>query len=304
MIGKEIFRNLDQRDPDKQTPQRDIFCEVTLWGATTIRMQDILKVARVYHTSLTSCIVRDVVMLLMALARGAYAMAHHRNGNRDPKVTLVRAHSYLTDNAIIDEYGPKIGAHGVAVYHALNRFADRQTGICWPKIKTIGARILLSESSVKRSLQTLKAVGLITIDPRWSDDGDPTSNLFTLIPLATLAKRQQAAAAAAESPTVAVSDGGGVPLDPPPITEGGEVGSEGTHHAEQDTQNKNTSSSSDDEKMVEHKNTCPHPQHDVSHFDGMSICYHCWTILEERGVVAASHEVHTPAEEVPCIPAA
>ena len=105
-------------------------------------------------------------------------MARHGYSARDPKVTLVRAHSYLTDNAIIDEYGPKIGAHGVAVYHALNRFADRQTGICWPKIKTIGARILLSESSVKRSLQTLKVVGLITIDPRWSEDGDRTSNLF------------------------------------------------------------------------------------------------------------------------------
>ena len=71
-------------------------------------------------------------------------MAYHRFGSRDPKVKLVRAHSYLTDNAIIDDFGPKIGAHGVAVYHALNRFADRQTGECWPKIKKIGAKLRLS----------------------------------------------------------------------------------------------------------------------------------------------------------------
>ena len=225
-------------------------------------------------------------------------MARHGYSARDPKVTLVRAHSYLTDNAIIDEYGPKIGAHGVAVYHALNRFADRQTGICWPKIKTIGARILLSESSVKRSLQTLKAVGLITIDPRWSDDGDRTSNLFTLIPLATVAKRQQAAAEVVESPAAPVTDGGGISENPPPIMDAGEVGPKQTlSESEQSPENKNTSSSSDDEKMVEHTTPCPHPDPEVSHFAGLTICYHCWSVLPERREMDEQLIMHRATED-------
>ena len=224
-------------------------------------------------------------------------MARYGRNARDPKVTLVRAHSYLTDNAIIDDYGPKIGAHGVAVYHALNRFADRQTGVCWPKIKTIGARLLLSESSVKRALHTLKAVGLITIDPRWSDDGDPTSNLFTLIPLATVAKRQQVSAEVAASLDAPLTEGGGVTENPPGVTDIGEVGPEGTHHAEQDTMNKISSDVSDETETPKTENPCPHPDIEVSHFAGLTICYHCWRILPEERV-RAEHDRTQPWEHL------
>jgi GntR family transcriptional regulator len=223
-------------------------------------------------------------------------MARYGRNSRDPRVTLVRAHSYLTDNAIIDEYGPKIGAYGLAVYHALNRFADRQTGICWPKIKTIGARILLSESSVKRALHTLKKVGLITIDPRWSDDGDRTSNLFTLIPLATIAKREQAAADIEISPPAQTMDGGGFSADPPPITETGEVGSAGTL-SEQEPENKISSHESDGTENATTRNTCSHPANEVSRFAGMTICYHCWSLLPERDVIP-DHQASQYAEEI------
>ena len=215
-------------------------------------------------------------------------MAYHRFGSRDPKVKLVRAHSYLTDNAIIDDFGPKIGAHGVAVYHALNRFADRQTGECWPKIKKIGAKILLSESSVKRALHVLKAVGLITIDPRWSEDGDRTSNLYTLIPVATVSHRHQEAAV---TPVEKACDGGGSTVNPPPLTGAAEVGSAGTL-SEQDSLNNSAPSIADAEKTTRTTSTCTHPASEVSRFDGMSICHHCWSILEE-GTMGADHgEVH------------
>ena len=213
-------------------------------------------------------------------------MAYHRYGSRDPKVKLVRAHSYLTDNAIIDDFGPKIGALGVAVYHALNRFADRQTGECWPKIKKIGAKLLLSESSVKRALHVLKAVGLITIDPRWSEDGDRTSNLYTLIPIATVSQRQHEAARA---PVEAVCDGGGSTGNPPPLTSAAEVGSAGTL-SEQDSLN-NTSSALADTTKTTRTATCTHPAPEVSRFDGMTICHHCWSILKEDLIVAENGEV-------------
>ena len=214
-------------------------------------------------------------------------MARYARSGRDPKVTLVRAHSYLTDNAIIDDYGPKIGAYGVAVYHALNRFADRQTGVCWPKIKTIGARLRLSESSVKRALLILKSVGVITIDPRWSEDGDRTSNLFTLIPLATVAERTQSTPIVADAPAEPVPDGGGgVTQNPPPMSPERTVGSPGTSSEQSPPLNKNTSPFCSEEKNTQHHHACSHPAPEVSHFAEMSICHHCWTILPDHGATA------------------
>ena len=218
-------------------------------------------------------------------------MAYHRYGNRDPKVKLVRAHSYLTDNAIIDDFGPKIGAHGVAVYHALNRFADRQTGECWPKIKKIGAKLWLSESSVKRALHVLKAAGLITIDPRWSEDGDRTSNLYTLIPVAKVAEREQEGT---RSPGKTVRDGGGATVNPPPPAGETEVGSAGTL-SEQDSLN-NTSPSMVDTAKTTRTRTCIHPTLEISRFDGISICHHCWSILEEDTIGAENVEVQKYAD--------
>ena len=214
-------------------------------------------------------------------------MAYHRYGSRDPKVKLVRAHSYLTDNAIIDDFGPKIGAHGVAVYHALNRFADRQTGECWPKIKKIGAKLRLSESSVKRTLHVLKAVGLITIEPRWSEDGDRTSNLYTLIPVARVAERHQEGT---RTPDETVGDGGGSTGNPPPLAGETEVGSAGTL-SEQDSLNKTSPSIADAVKTTRIR-TCIHPTWEVSRFDGISICHHCWSILEEHTIVGENGEVN------------
>ena len=85
MIGKEIFSNLGQHDPDMQTPQRDIFSEVPLWGATAIRMQCILS-----GCSIISHLVRivhhaDVAMVLMAVATGEHAHGtDHRHSETRP----------------------------------------------------------------------------------------------------------------------------------------------------------------------------------------------------------------------------
>src|SRR6266705_1845665 len=70
MIGKEFFSNLGHRDPDMQTPQRENFSRVALWGAPAIRMQCILS-----GCSIISHLVRivhhaDVAMHLMAVATG------------------------------------------------------------------------------------------------------------------------------------------------------------------------------------------------------------------------------------------
>ena len=54
-------------------------------------------------------------------------------------------------------------------------------GLCWPAIKTIGAELGLSRSTVKRALDDLCKAGLLQKDPRWRENGSYTSNLYRLL---------------------------------------------------------------------------------------------------------------------------
>ena len=96
-------------------------------------------------------------------------------------VILKRAHFFSIDNDIIDVHAKTIGAIGIAIYAVLARYANCRTGECWPAIARIQRTLKLGRSSVKRYLQRLEAAALITVEARWSDDGDRTSNLYTLL---------------------------------------------------------------------------------------------------------------------------
>jgi Helix-turn-helix domain len=66
-----------------------------------------------------------------------------------------RPYSFRVDNIIIDEYGEKIGAIGVAIYNVLARHADRVTGICYPSIRLIAKKLALGRTTVKKYLRIL-----------------------------------------------------------------------------------------------------------------------------------------------------
>jgi len=96
------------------------------------------------------------------------------------QVIPLRPHTFRLDNIIIDDYAAEIGALGVAVYTVLQRYADRTTGQCWPSVATIARLLRLSKNCVKKYLHRLARLGLITIAPRVTADGDHTSNLYTV----------------------------------------------------------------------------------------------------------------------------
>jgi len=111
------------------------------------------------------------------------------------------------DTSIVAAYGPQIGAHGIAVYVALATHASHDTQACWPSIQRIASLTKLGRSTVKRALRTLEATGLVHIQARQDGEGDPTSNLYTLLdPTVRMLPQQD------------TQEEGGLPQNPPPVT--------------------------------------------------------------------------------------
>lgn len=84
---------------------------------------------------------------------------------------------------VLDQHGAAIGPNGIAVYMALVRFANNETQAASPAVPRIAKAIGLSERTVQRTLALLETAGLIAITPRYTEDGDRTSNLYTLLDL-------------------------------------------------------------------------------------------------------------------------
>jgi DNA-binding MarR family transcriptional regulator len=207
-------------------------------------------------------------------------------------VVLKRAHFFSIDNDIIDVHAKSIGALGLAIYTVLARFANRRTGECWPAIARIQRTLKLGRSTVKRYLHRLEAAGLIAVEERWSDDGDRTSNLYTLLNPDPTAMAEQTRMA---SPTPTVLDvdceGGGVTEIPPPVAQQEEGGS-AANPQEPDPQNPKQRTTPDAALLqkTDRQNTCGHPTAEQSRIDGMAICYHCWSIIEDTSTTTCHDE--------------
>jgi DNA-binding MarR family transcriptional regulator len=198
-------------------------------------------------------------------------------------VILKRAHFFSIDNDIIDVHAKSIGAIGVAIYTVLARYANRRTGECWPTIPRIARMLDLGRSTVKRYLHRLQKAGLISIEERWDEEGDRTSNRYTLLapdPEAIATRQQQSASSVvlAGPPT---TERGGSATDRPsgPCDAVGEspMSPEPTDPPNQQKETTNTSAALG---QTARQKTCPHPESEVHRFsDGITICFHCFALL-------------------------
>ncbi len=220
-------------------------------------------------------------------------------------ITLKRAHFFSIDNDILDVHAKTIGGVGVLVYVALARYANRTTGECWPAIDRIARTLQLARSTVKLYLRRLEAAGLITITERRDAAGDPTSNCYTLLDPspAAVAKRQAAKAASAapgpeggrppaDPPPAACQPTGGSPADPQPSS----PEQKEENHAEcsrteetpktppgtdlRHTYDKSSQPRTAARPKTPPENPCPHPLEERSYFGDITVCQHCWTMLD------------------------
>jgi hypothetical protein len=126
--------------------------------------------------------------------------------SRSPRTRRTGQWCWL-DTSIVAAYGPQIGANGIAIYVALATYARHDTQTCFPSIKRLASLVHLSRATVKRTLRTLEKCGLVNTQARQDGEGDPTSNLYTLLDPAVCLLPQQ------DTP-----EGGGLTETLPPVT--------------------------------------------------------------------------------------
>jgi hypothetical protein len=191
-------------------------------------------------------------------------------------IKLKPGHRFSIDDDIIDIHAKTIGAIGVAIYAMLARFAKRRTGECWPTIGRIARTLDLARSTVKVYLRKMEAAGLIAIEERQDPQGDPTSNLYTLLDPSPEAidQRRETAAAALEGGRP-VDDRPGRPADDPKPS---------SLREEEQRLNQDTDASAAEKDEQPHprrmENPCPHPLEERSTFGEIVICQHCWTLID------------------------
>ncbi len=86
---------------------------------------------------------------------------------------------FWIEDAVIDRYGPHIGAIGVAVYAYLARRADRQ-GVCFPSYQTVAQQLNLSRRTVITYVRLLEQHGLLVAATRGAPKGR-RANAYRLV---------------------------------------------------------------------------------------------------------------------------
>jgi hypothetical protein len=201
-----------------------------------------------------------------------------------------RPYSFRVDNIIIDDYGEKIGAFGIAIYNVLARHADRVTGICYPCIGTIAKKLRLGRTTVKKYLRILLNHCLIAISARLSDAGDPTSNLYMLLDPSpekvALRRRQLEALLRPQEGTFTLdppedSTNGGRSLDDP-LPDLHATDPQSPADPEQVfSLNKNNGTSFVALLPTERQKNCQHHASDIAYLsDDIIYCRHCYSLLD------------------------
>jgi len=76
---------------------------------------------------------------------------------------MERGNWYWMDKTIIQEYAPKVGVLGIAVYCYLASLANADQ-FCFPSQQRIGRILGYSRTSINRTIKKLEKHGLIRID--------------------------------------------------------------------------------------------------------------------------------------------
>jgi hypothetical protein len=179
------------------------------------------------------------------------------------------------ENSIIDNMA-QIGVYGYAVYSAIKRHLNQKTGDCYPSYATIARKIGIDRGTVIRYVKKLKALNIISPLLRFKEDGSPTSNQYnfesTENPVSSKRTKIQ----------VQIEQAGG--LEPPHLVLENNHPSCTEPPEQSSSPNKKQRTITEVDLMpTEKQKTCPHPPEFIVILpDNITICHHCYGLLDEN----------------------
>jgi helix-turn-helix protein len=170
------------------------------------------------------------------------------------------------ENSIIDNMA-RIGVYGYAVYCAIKRHLNQKTGDCFPSYATIARKVGIDRGTVIRYVKKLKALNLIDPQLRFKEDGSPTSNQYNFSP----ADENSSGSA------------GGCSKPPPVVAQDNHPSSSAPPEQSPSPNKKERTITDVDFYPTEKQKNCPHPpEHIVILPDNITICNHCYGLLDEN----------------------
>ena len=181
-------------------------------------------------------------------------------------ITPIKPHTRI-DNDIIDDYLPQIGTYGFTIYSVIKRHLNQKSGQCNPSYATIARKIGIDRGTVIRYVKKLKALGLISPDMRFKEDGSQSSNQYNFSAAADRDDSKQ-----------------GSSTEPPPVVAEDNPGSGSAPPKQSSSLNKKERTITDVDLMpTEKQKACPHPPSEIVFLaDNVTICHHCYGLLDEN----------------------
>jgi hypothetical protein len=186
--------------------------------------------------------------------------------------TAITPHTRI-DNAIIDNVAAQIGIYGLGIYVAIKRHLNQKTGDCFPSYQTIAKKLHVDRGTVIRYVKNLKAFNLLDPQLRFKEDGSPTSNQYNF-------------------------DKGSGSEQPPVVAEGNHPGCTKPPEQSPLLNKKQRSITEVDLMPTERQKTCPHPPSEIVILpDNITICHHCYGLLDEN-LTLQEEETSIQSEEL------
>lgn len=85
----------------------------------------------------------------------------------------------IIENEIIDDI-ERFDKNDLLCYMVLCRFANNETGECYPSYKTIAEKMRVGVSTAIKAIKSLESKGAIKIYSRKNENGGDTSNLYVI----------------------------------------------------------------------------------------------------------------------------
>lgn len=86
----------------------------------------------------------------------------------------------IIENEIIDDI-ERFDKNDLLCYMVLCRFANNETGECYPSYKTIAEKMRVGVSTAIKAIKSLIDKGVIEVQQRKNENGGDTSNLYTIV---------------------------------------------------------------------------------------------------------------------------